>query len=563
MFENSLDSFFKDEICWLFFQLNRKETEFSFHELSTRLKFCLRTIKRCLDTDPNSKYVKYLMILYKFIGFIRDNCNGLGEQYLSYVFIYDFYESYPELSLQSIPTFITPLSTTNQQFYFGCWKDIKQLCSYVFKKTNNKNHEIINKSVELLNQQLFQDWETWKFSANCFSNLHISNVSKFIPREKSKHGWLFELLAVHWIHTHKPYIFKFIKNDSSMQRAILKSKRIYRKIVSYLNKSLQTTEIYLCENKVSDLDIENISMTTANQHKNIFLQLNTIDNETTISTNFKQHIQDKLVNLSSSSQHKIFTNGSSFSKLSIYAIMQYVMQYYESDQAYSLDNLLFINSLWRKLYIEKINAIHKFQVIPLIDVSYSMDQSSLYNAIGLGILLSYISLYQHRIIAVDQQSTWFAFNPNALISDTISMFMESIYNMRNTKPDFENAICLILEGLKIQKNSPFIRDINIVILSNFQHSTINETTIENLFIQRGYTYFPKVIYWNLNESEYVDVPCATNSMKSFAISGYATSHLHFLHRHQKLSTFQYISHILSQERFSCFDNYIKQLLMPS
>lgn len=562
MFETSLHSHFKDEICWVFFQLNRKETDFCFDELFTRLKFCLLSIKKHIDADPSSEYSIYLHVLYKCIGFMRDNCNGLGEQHLSYVFIYAFYDTFPTLALRAIHTLINTGSITNPHYYFGSWKDLKQLCHYVYNKTDKPDHEIIGECVKIMNAQLLRDLETWKFSANCFSKLHISNVAKFIPREKSKHGWLFDILANHWVHSHKPYIFKFVKNVVSSKRATLKAKGIYRKLVSYLNKSLQTTEVSLCARNVCDLNIESVSCHTANQHKNVFLQLTNPDVEVhpLLSTRFKEHFQknngDKIP---SANLH--FTNGSSFAKLPIFTIIQYAMHVYEQpEQSYSLNHLLFIDSIWRKSYLRQISRINKLHIIPVIDVSYDMSQSSLYNAIGLGILLSYMSLYNNRIIAVDQQPSWISFDPNAQITSIVSTFMDSIYNMRNTKANFENAILLIIEGLKMQQYSPSMQDINIVMLSNFTNSAANETNIEALFAQHGFTYSPKIVYWNVNESEHVHVPCSHNSTRSVCVSGYSTCHLHSFQQLRSDTTYDYIFNILSQERFARFDNYIKQLL---
>jgi len=554
MFETSLHSHFKNEICWVFFQLNRKEPEFCFDELSTRLRDCLLSIKKRIDSDPSNEYSIYLHVLYKCIGFIRDNRNGLGEHHITYVFIYAFYNTFPTLAIKSIREMITPPTTDHQPYYLGCWKDLKQLCHYVYNKTYNRDHEIIIECVNIMNAQLLQDWETWKFSTHCFSKLHISNVSKFIPRENSKYGWLFDILANHWTRTHKPYIFKFINNPLSSKRATLKSKMIYRKLVSYLNKSLHTTEIFLCNRNICDLNMDSVSCHTANQHKNVFLQLHNND----LDIIFKEHIQQN-------KHHKIpreneyFTHGTSFSKLSIYTIIQYAMQSYENtEQPFSLNHSLFIEANWCKSYRQQISRLNKLHIIPLIDVSYDMKQNSLYNAIGLGILLSYMSLYKNRLIAVDRQSSWIAFDANATIIDIVSTFMDSIFNMRNTTANFENAILIILEGLKSQKKSPAIRDINIVILSNFNNSTINESTIESLFAQQGFSYFPKIVYWNVNESRYVDVPCSHNSTHSFCVSGYSTCHLHSFQ--QMGSTYEYIVNILSQKRFARFDNYIKQLL---
>ena len=99
-----------------------------------------------------------------------------------------------------------------------------------------------------MNTELYKDIQTYKFSANCFSQKHISNVCKWIPREKkNKFSWLYDKLAYQYSNYHKPFIFDNITTILQHQKAMNKAKKFYRKTFSFLNKQIQTTEILLTQ----------------------------------------------------------------------------------------------------------------------------------------------------------------------------------------------------------------------------------------------------------------------------------------------------------------------------
>ena len=72
---------------------------------------------------------------------------------------------------------------------YGYWGDVKKMCNYVVSKTKNSNHFIIDYIVNLTNFYLKKDFDKLKKQEN------VTLLSKWIPREKSKHKWLFKKLA--------------------------------------------------------------------------------------------------------------------------------------------------------------------------------------------------------------------------------------------------------------------------------------------------------------------------------------------------------------------------------
>jgi len=104
-----------------------------------------------------------------------------------------------------------------------------------------------------MNDTLFQDLECFNKTNEC-----ITNISKWIPREKTKNKWLFQALSIQWCETHHPFLFKHCINTYSRIRAEQKCFMIYRKIVSKLSRSLNITEHFLASKNNSFIHFNNI-----------------------------------------------------------------------------------------------------------------------------------------------------------------------------------------------------------------------------------------------------------------------------------------------------------------
>ena len=132
---------------------------------------------------------------------------------------------------------------------YYAWKDIKYFCQYFKNTWPDNEHPLIKYAIELTNAQLKVDCDSL-----LAGNDNITLVSKWIPREKSSFGWLYNQLAISF--------FSYIdtaKSVSSRSKATLKSKTEYRKILSVLNKKLDTLQIKQCNHQWSKIDFNNVS----------------------------------------------------------------------------------------------------------------------------------------------------------------------------------------------------------------------------------------------------------------------------------------------------------------
>ena len=191
-------------IIW--FNLSRKK---NMTELNEIFKEVLDKLKRRhkLNMDKTKEYLEIILCI---ITYTRDIRYGKGERDLTYNMIYTLYTFFPIPAVYLIKEIVKT---------YGSWKDIPRLCNHIKNETSNENPLIIT-LVEMAINQLKKDQK---------ENDPLSNISKWIPKEKSKYGWLFDV---------------FVKNYYEIASDITNAHRAnFRKLVSKMNRKLETRDI--------------------------------------------------------------------------------------------------------------------------------------------------------------------------------------------------------------------------------------------------------------------------------------------------------------------------------
>ena len=127
---------------------------------------------------------------------------------------------------------------------YGSWKDMKYLCNYYIDESDrneyyiqNMNDGLFNKIIQLMVSQL-----------ECDKNAPVKSLlARWIPREKSdKFGWLTGILATSY---YKEWYNKELNSKlTGSQRSAARRKCLthFRKLVSKINKDIETTQVYQC-----------------------------------------------------------------------------------------------------------------------------------------------------------------------------------------------------------------------------------------------------------------------------------------------------------------------------
>lgn len=476
----------QEKIVQLNFQLNRTNSN------QTLLQSKFRELLLVLRNQKNSINLSYLTTLYQLTAFTRDIISGKGEYQLTYMLIKEWYDHFPQLALNMLTHLV---HKGNNEHPFGSWKDMKYFFKYCISNGVLINHPMIDHCVSLINNQLKLD----------IKSDNPSLLAKWIPREKSSFGQMYEPLACNYF---KEYL-QTAKSDVSKNKAKMKCKTRYRQLISNLNKKLGTTQIFQCNQVWSYINFNKVTSITISKQKLAFLnklkngkQRNDVQDRVMCADNFKSHIQ-------SSINSKKEVNGKRVSMEDFTNSATQLLFQSRLDNVDLQTEIDLLNSQWRNNSI-KTTAMGKF--IPMIDVSSSMSGTPMAIAIALGIRIAEKSLLGNRVITFSQHPSWINLeNLDGFVSK-VDMVKNMPWGM-NT--NFYAALDLILNSIIESKLEPAaVSDLILVILSDMQMDSADSESssaplfdnIKNKYREAGIRVCgkpftpPHIVMWNLTST---------------------------------------------------------------
>lgn len=177
--------------------------------------------------------LEYLNLLTDAIKYIR-GIRGLRD--LTYSTLFTLHPYYPNLVISLLKSFVfygakfDGCSTTS----IGSWKDVRNYAKFCRKYNSKISTEPI---LSLYNEQLKKDYELFMKHQSDNDDIcpreYLSFAAKYVPRE-SKDKEAFEILVANWF-------------DISCLKVTSWHRMSYRKIVSTLNKAIDTLEIRMCD----------------------------------------------------------------------------------------------------------------------------------------------------------------------------------------------------------------------------------------------------------------------------------------------------------------------------
>ena len=251
----------QEKILQFSFQVTRTADD-RINGLSQILSDMLRQLGHRIQsgTLPEKEVAKgYLSVLYRMIGHTRDIIDGKGEYTLSYMMVHTWYQFFPQLAMFALKCFVDLGDRTVHQY--GSWKDLKYFCEYCKSKGDSVNSELIQYAVSLINEQLKRDYASLLSNSN-----EISLAAKWAPREKSSFGWLYEALATNYFNA----FLETANTDERVKRAVLKCKTEYRKILSSLNRHIDTLQVKQCGQDWKHIDFNKVTSISLSKQKKAF-----------------------------------------------------------------------------------------------------------------------------------------------------------------------------------------------------------------------------------------------------------------------------------------------------
>lgn len=502
----------QEQIVQFNFQLTRTS---NLSPLENKLVSMLETLSHKVKNGSHSdKDVArgHLSILYKIIGHTRDVIDGKGEYNLTYMMIHVWNKFYPQLARFALKCMVDLEDNTVHQY--GSWKDIKYFCEYCKSKSfTNNSYNLVEYAIEITNQQIRKDYNSLVTNLN-----DISLAAKWIPREKSTFGWLFESLATNYFSN----FLATANTDYRRVRAILKCNTEYRKMLSMLNKHIDTVQIKQCGNDWAKIDFIKTTSITLTKQKKAFLNINKNGNVRCPDNNdrmqcaehFNQYIQKAV-------------KGETEIKGARVGMADFTKQAIELSLRGSQVEKDLLNSQWRN-NATQTGALGN--MIAMVDVSGSMDGDPMHVAIALGIRIAEKSVIGKRVMTFSSNPTWVNLEQQNDFVSKVQVIKNAEWGM-NT--NFYAALDAILSAIIQNKMSPEdVQDLILVVLSDMQmdcgdncdKSALYETMkakYEAAGIRvHGAPYKPPhILFWNLRSSS--GFPSLSNQPNTSMMSGFS------------------------------------------
>jgi hypothetical protein len=545
----------REKIVQFSFQVTRTNED-GVKELAFFLRSLLTSLKHQFETAslPEKQVAKgYLSILYRMIGHTRDIIDGKGEYTLAYMMIREWDYFYPELAKFALRCFVTLDNTKVHQY--GSWKDLKYFCKYCSEQGDIDNSPLIIYSVELMNKQLRQDYKNYLDGSN-----EISLAAKWAPREKSSFGRLYNALAI-------DYFGEFLataKNDSSVRKATLKCKTDYRKLLSILNKKIDTLQIKQCGNEWSSIDFNKVTSISLGKNKKAFLnikkngEVRCPDNQdrNQCAEHFNSHIQKAV-------------NGEVEMKGKRVGMADFTKQAYELFISGTQAEKDLLNSQWRDNSSQN-GALGK--MIAMVDVSGSMSGDPMDVAIAIGIRIAEKSVLGKRIMTFSAKPTWVNLDPYPDFISQVEVVKCAEWGM-NT--NFHAALDMILDSIVANKMAAEdVQDMVLVILSDMQMDhgdSSNKDTLYQIMDQKysdagirvnGTPYKPPhILFWNLKST--TGFPNLSDQSNTSMMAGFSPTLLNLfceqgLDALQSCTPWSLLVKSLENERYEVLENKLSQ-----
>ena len=536
----------RERIIQLSFQLTRVRDEITINNLSNKTDIILKDLTNSYKASMLSReeYLEYMSIMFRMIGHTRDIIDGKGEYALSYMLLEVWNKHYPELAKFALRLFVLPI--TKDFHPYGSWKDIK----YIYKK--NKYSSLVQYSSQLILTQLKED----SLSDN------PSLAAKWVPREKSQFSELFTELAIDYFCDY----IKSAKTDEARRKAIIKAKMDFRKLISGLNKKLDTVQVKQCGLDWSNINPSKQTSITMHKQKKAFLnvdkagkQRSNLEDRIVCANKFKEFTK-KAVN------GEVEVNGK---RIGMNDFTKEALKLISSGQKNS-DEASILNAQW----LNNSKQTGKLgKMIAMVDVSGSMNGDPMFAAIALGIRVAEKSMLGKRVMTFSASPSWVNLTGQDTFIDMVDTVRRAEWGM-NT--NFAAALTMILDAIVTQKLKPEdVEDMVLAIFSDMQMDQADPSSksvidfIESKYAEAGQRLWnkpfkvPHILFWNLRSTD--GFPTLSTQKNASMMSGFSPALLNMfceegLEALQSCTPWSLFIKSLDNERYKPLDTFIRETL---
>ena len=548
----------RERILQLSFQLTRNTaTNNNLLSLAGIVDNILLELKRGYRARVivKEEFMEYMSIMFRLVGQTRDIIDGKGEYKLSYMLLSVWQRQYSSLASFAFRLFV--LGDGHRVIHpYGSWKDVKYMIQYMEEDNTVCNPEsLIAFAVNLMNTQIRQD----------VVSVTPSLAAKWVPREKSHFFRLFTRLALEYFPEYSATAY----TETSINKATTKAKMDYRKIISSLNRQLETVQINQCANTWSNIDPANQTSITMHKQKKAFLNLNKKGEQ-------RSQLEDRI---QCAKKFTDFADNAARGEVSIkglriglndftknaFELIRYHKQFSSEAQI--------LNAQWLNNSLQN-GALGK--MIAMVDTSGSMTGDPMNAAIALGIRIAEKSMLGKRVLTFSASPTWVNLDG---CDNFVSMVEKVSVADWGMNTNFLAALNLILDAIVQQKMDAIdVEDMVLTILSDMQIDAAIQSgstfgsmmeLIERRYADAGIRVCgkpykpPHILFWNLRSTG--GFPTLSTHPNASMMSGFSPVLLNLfceqgLNALQSCSPWSLLVKSLANDRYQVLDEQLRQEL---
>jgi hypothetical protein len=571
------------------------------HETREILNTIFTGIRNAKSEEDKNGFVSMGVIMFKLLAYTRDIVAGKGEYMLFYAMLVEWTRvdiRFFEFVIKSLVyengddsgdgghSEDTQKQNKKTSHPLGSWKDMKYFLTFLKQQiidhasndtTSTKLYNsCVDVVVRLINEQLRIDEITLRDTHENTSG-SFSLAARWVPREKSKKfGWLYYHLAIDFLKHQIP-------SDTahpSYERAVNRAFMVYRKLLSTINKRLDTTQVKQCAKQWAEIDFNNVTSITMSKQTKSFLNVKM--NGKTVR--YENDEDRDMCTQNYEAYLKNVTNGSKKMKGARVSMIDFVKNAISSNGQNLPSNspiITTINEQWKDNSSRNGNLA---EFIAMCDVSGSMTANNcnpLYSAIGLSIRVAEKSALGQRIMTFAERPAWIQLG--TADSDT---FVKQVAKVRSSSwgmtTDFYAALDLIRQGIEDNKLPREVAEKMVLVV--FSDMQMNEASHEMRDLSRKATLFeninqmftkmgermygipinpPHIVFWNLTKT--TGYPALSTDKNVSMMSGFSPVLLNVfcekgvegLKEYTPWLTFL---HSLNNERYNVFERVFKTIV---
>lgn len=555
-------------IIELYLNLCRKNDHKCIRKIFFKVDSLLTFIKTSQSPEHDNK--PYVLLLYKMIAQTRDISYGKGEKDLTYMLICVWYKHFPISAIFALRSLVDNMENPNLHSPYGSWCDIKYFCRYVRLHSmldSKQNEQLIDSALGIMNNQINKDRINWnKILCEYFEEVvnnpstlskrptgrdHMSFATKWSPRENSSFGWLYERMVIQWTQMFTPALLNV--TEDKRKYTINKCKKNYRRMTSSLNKELDTVQIKQCNNKWNDVNPENVSIGTIIKQKNAFVKSHT-DDRNACKTNFYEYYDE--IKEFGDLEHQHTKTLLPVSKIvsCVMALLK-MKELHNADMNFINKQLGWYDHIWNK------NIKHKNgfdSSIPIIDISWDIDNDSRNSAIGLGVLIAQRSNLQ-RFIIYENTAYWIVIDKDDSFCDILQKIHD--HSKHTTNSNIDTAFSMLLEAFTNTNHTVSQNNTNQHTHSYITFFIFNGGKHINILLKHFFSssFF---VFWNIQRNNYLKIKHTDFSPNNFYLCGDSISTIDDIDKFgisylRNTTLYKFISNILSLPRYSVMEKYLK------